>query len=59
MNQLEHVGAIGYTNHSPTYRLGDVFNGLDAIDDPLLGNQIGDMKVTGRRSSARHALLPR
>ena len=37
---------IGYTNRSNNYRLGDVFNGLDPIDDPLQGNMISDMKVS-------------
>jgi uncharacterized protein len=37
---------IGYTNRSKSYRLGDVFNGLDQIDDPLEGNMISDMKVS-------------
>jgi uncharacterized protein len=37
---------IGYTNRSNSYRLGDVFNGLDQIDDPLQGNMIADMNVS-------------
>lgn len=43
---------IGYTNRSNSYRLGDVFKGLDEIEDPLQGNMIADMKVSTTHSSS-------